>query len=134
MKTAKPTTIAIEGISEPTIIQYFDTLNQGNFAATSRLFTPSGILQPPFDSPLIGQTAIAQYLQAEAAGMKILPCKGLTQKSENGDTEIQVSGKVQTSLFGVNISWLFILTPTHKLSLAKIKLIASPRELLNLRH
>jgi Nuclear transport factor 2 (NTF2) domain len=133
METAEPTAIVIDGISEPTIIQYFDTLNQGDFAATSRLFTPSGIMQPPFDSPLIGQTAIVQYLQAEAADIKLLPCKGFTQNLENGDTEIQVSGKVQTSLFSVNVSWLFILTPSHELSLAKIKLIASPQELLHLR-
>lgn len=123
----------IEGITEPTILEYFATLNAGNFEETSHLFAIDGVLHPPFESEIVGHDAVFAYLQAEAKGMRLEPRQGIAQPLNDGFTEIQVTGKAHTSLFGVNVSWLFKLNSNKELSLVKIKLLASPQELLNLR-
>ncbi len=129
--TAEASTIA--GISEPTIARYFETLNAGDFEATGRLFADDGALHPPFENAIIGPAAIMAYLQTEAKGFKLQPMQGVTQPAANGCTDVQVNGKVQTPLFAVNVSWLFVLTSDQKLQCAKIKLLASPQELLTLK-
>lgn len=123
----------IEGVTEPTVLRYFETLNAGDFEATSGLFAAEGTLHAPFESPLVGQEAIAAYLKQEAQGMKLEPCQGITQTLDNDQIQVQVSGKVQTSWCGVNVSWLFVLSQDHSILAATIKLLASPQELLNLR-
>ena len=128
-----PTTLTIEGVSEPIIVRYFETLNQGNFEATGQLFAVDGEMQPPFEKPIVGSAAITAYLQAEANGFMLQPQQGMVQALDEGDKEIQVTGKVQTPLFSVNVSWRFILDGENNLLLAKIKLLASPQELLRLR-
>ena len=60
--------IAIEGITEPTILRYFETLNAGDFEAGAALFAPDGVMYPPFESGITGSGAIANYLQQEAQG------------------------------------------------------------------
>lgn len=124
--------LKIEGIAEPTIIRYFETLNAGDFEACAKLFAPDGVMYPPFESGIEGFEAIVAYLQTEAQGIKLEPREGIT-KMENDCLEVQVAGKVQTSWCGVNVSWLFVLNPQAEISTAKIKLLASPQELINLR-
>jgi hypothetical protein len=40
---------------------------------------------------------------------------------------------VQTSAFGINVAWLFLLNSHQKILSVTVKLLASPQELLNLR-
>ncbi|MBC1214567.1 nuclear transport factor 2 family protein [Trichormus variabilis ARAD] len=124
---------SIVGITEPTILQYFATLNAGEFAATAALFAVDGVMYPPFESGIVGPDAIATYLQQEAQGIKADPQQGLLETSEDGQTLVQVSGKVQTSWCGVNVLWLFTLNPEKQITHTQIKLLASPQELLALR-
>jgi hypothetical protein len=65
--------------------------------------------------------------------MQLFPREGIAEPLEDNQTQIQVSGKVQTSLFGVNVSWIFVLSSEKEILYARIKLLASPQELLNLR-
>ena len=51
--------LQIEGITEPQVLQYFETLNAGNFQATAALFAEDGILEAPFEDSLHGKEAIA---------------------------------------------------------------------------
>ncbi|MGA7933838.1 MAG: nuclear transport factor 2 family protein [Kovacikia sp.] len=125
--------IAIEGIDQPVILSYFQTLNAGEFGATSELFAVEGILQPPFEEAVEGRDAIAAYLQAEAKGLILQPDQGTSRPLENGCIEFQIAGKVQTAFFLVNICWDLLLSPQEEISLAKINLLASLQELLNLR-
>lgn len=126
-------TIAIEGISHPTVLRYFETLNAGEFEATSELFGSEGAMQPPFESPIVGKEAIAAYLQKEARGLLALPEKGISNDREDGCTEIQIVGKVQMPMFGVNVTWTFIFNSANQLIFARIKLNATPQELVKLR-
>lgn len=125
--------IQIEGISHSVILKYFETLNAGAFDQTSALFAIDGVMQPPFEKPIVGREAIAQYLKQEAKGLIAEPRQGNSQILDNGCLEFQITGRVQTPVFGVNVAWQFILSPDRELFLAKIKLIASPQELLSLR-
>ncbi|HAA29813.1 MAG TPA: nuclear transport factor 2 [Cyanobacteria bacterium UBA8553] len=127
------TDLAIEGITEPVVLRYFETMNAGDYEATAALFADTGVMHPPFEEPISGKDAIATYLQVEAKGMQLLPNKGIAETLEDDQTHIQVTGKVQTSVFGVNVSWIFILNPEREILSARIKLLASPQELLSLR-
>jgi hypothetical protein len=127
------TDLSIEGITEPVVLRYFETMNAGDYQATAALFAQTGAIHPPFEQPIEGRMAIATYLEAEANGMQLIPRKGLAEPLEDNQTQIQVTGKVQTPVFGVNVSWIFILTPEQEILYAKIKLLASPQELLSLR-
>lgn len=124
--------LVIEGITESAIIRYFETMNAGDYEATSALFADTGSMQPPFAEPISGRIAIANYLKTEAKGMQLAPKQGISD-SENEQTNIQVAGLVQTPIFGVNVSWIFILNPQQEILFTRIKLLASPQELLNLR-
>ncbi len=125
--------LTIEGINEPVVLRYFQTMNAGDYDATAALFEPTGAMHPPFEQPIEGQEAIATYLKAEAKGMQLFPRIGSIETLEDDRIQIQVRGKVQTPLFGVNVAWIFILNPEREILYAKIKLLASPQELLNLR-
>ncbi|MEG3875601.1 nuclear transport factor 2 family protein [Microcoleus sp. AT8-B1] len=117
----------------PGILQYFETLNAGDFDATANLFADDGVLHAPFEDPIIGNISIATYLKKEARGMQLEPQKGVSQILKDGNVEVQVSGRVQTSAFGVNVGWLFLLNSDQKILSVTVKLLASPQELLNLR-
>lgn len=125
--------ISIEGIEERTILHYFETLNAGKFEQTAALFAAEGAMHPPFEAAVIGQDAIAAYLQAEAQGMQLFPHEGIAELLDDGQLMVQVSGKVQTPWFSVNVSWQFLLNSEREIISARIKLLASPQELLNLR-
>lgn len=123
----------ITGVAEPAVLDYFISLNAGNYHATAALFSPDGVLNPPFEEPVVGREAIAAYLQAEAAGMQLHPHQGSVVFLEANGVAVQVKGKVQTSLFTVNVGWQFILNAQGKINSATINLLASLEELLPLR-
>ena len=125
--------IKIVGITNPTVLRYFETLNAGDFEATANLFAEDGVLHAPFEEPIIGSSSIATYLKTEARGMQLEPQQGVSQILEDGNVEVQVSGRVQTSAFGINVAWLFMLNSDQKILSVTVKLLASPQELLNLR-
>ncbi|MEX0269177.1 ketosteroid isomerase family protein [Leptolyngbyaceae cyanobacterium UHCC 1019] len=123
----------IEGIDEPTIFHYFETLNAGSFEQTSQLFALEGMLQPPFEAMIIGSEAIAAYLHQEAKGFVLLPQQG-HKVLDSDDAEFLVAGRVQTPWFTVNVSWTFILNSNQQIMLAKVNLLASLQELMHMRH
>lgn len=123
----------IEGIDESVVWRYFQTMNAADYEGTAALFAPTGVMHPPFEEPKEGTEAIATYLKAEAKGMQLFPREGIAETIEEDQIQVQVKGKVQTALFGVNVAWIFILNPEREILYAQIKLLASPQELLNLR-
>jgi hypothetical protein len=123
----------IEGIDEAVVWRYFQTMNAADYEGTAALFAPTGVMHPPFEEPIEGTEAIATYLNAEAKGMQLFPREGIAETIEEDQIQVQVKGKVQTSLFGVNVAWIFILNPEREIIYTQIKLLASPQELLNLR-
>lgn len=133
LQLADVPSLSIEGVIEPTIFRYFETLNASDFEGTGALFAADGAMLPPFESPVVGKEAIAAYLQAEAKGMQLFPREGICEKLEDGYLQFQIAGKVQTPFFSVNVSWIFVLNPQSEIFSATIKLLASPQELLNLR-
>ncbi|PZV09604.1 MAG: nuclear transport factor 2 [Leptolyngbya sp.] len=132
-----PSRIAIAGIDEPVISQYFETINAGNFDATSQLFAAEGMLQPPFEAIVTGETAIAAYLKQEAKGFILLPQQGQealeSDDLKSGDTDFLVWGRVQTPWFTVSVSWRFILNSNQEIVFAKVNLLASLQELMHMR-
>ncbi|MBD1823900.1 nuclear transport factor 2 family protein [Cyanobacteria bacterium FACHB-DQ100] len=125
--------IEIEGISHPIILRYFETLNAGEFEATSQLFAIEGAMQPPFEQPIIGREAITAYLQKEAPGLTALPQAGTSHTTDQNAIEFQITGRVQMPMFGVNVTWYFTLDSNDQLMFTRIKLNASPQELMKLR-
>jgi hypothetical protein len=125
--------ISIEGIDEPIVYRYFQTLNAGEFQETAGLFSEGGVLIAPFEEGITGREAIEKYLNEEARGLLAYPRQGTREILENGSISIVVAGKVQTPLFGVNVRWTFQLTPESEIASVEVKLLASPQELLNLR-
>jgi hypothetical protein len=125
--------ITIEGITEPTILSYFTTLNAGDFTNTAELFAEDGVMYPPLESAVIGRDAILSYLNQEAQDIKAEPQQGITENLDHNHLQIQITGKAHTSWCSVNVMWLFILNPQREILEAKIKLLASPQDLLSLR-
>lgn len=123
----------IEGITEPVILNYFTYLNSGDFKATADLFATQGILQPPFESPIVGREAITEYLNLEGKGLELLPKQGTSEITEDELTKIIITGKVKTSLFSINVSWDYILTSDQEIAFAEIKLLEALQELLHLK-
>ena len=125
--------ISIEGISAPAIANYFITINREEFTETAALFTEAGEMHAPFEKPIVGREKITSYLIKEATGMKLLPMQGICETED--DTErFKVLGKVRTSMFSVNVAWYFTLNQEGQLTTARIKLLASPQELLTLQN
>ena len=125
--------IKIAGITKPAVLRYFETLNAGDFVATANLFADDGVLHAPFEEPIIGKSSIGTYLKTEARGMQLEPQQGISQILEDGTVEVHLSGRVQTSAFGINVGWLFLLNSHQEILSVTVKLLASPQELLNLR-
>ena len=122
----------IEGVNEPAIFRYFQTMNAGEFHHTAALFAKDGVMHPPFEEAIIGPEAIANYLHKEGQGIKAYPCQGFIGNTESENSRFQVTGKVETPLFGVNVLWVLTLNKEREILSAQIKLLASPRELLSL--
>ncbi|MGJ3253713.1 MAG: ketosteroid isomerase family protein [Elainellaceae cyanobacterium] len=126
-------TIIIDGISDLSIYRYFEMLNTEDYSAAAALFASDGALRPPFEEPIIGREAIAHYLTTEAAGMRLQPRQGTLERLDDGNTQYHITGKVQTSMFGVNVAWFFILNPQSDIVSVRVKLLAAPQDLLNMR-
>ena len=120
-------------IKESVIANYFATINQEDFEQTASLFSKDGTLLAPFEKPLVGKEAIALYLTKEAKGMKLFPLQEIEEATQEDYKKIKIVGKVQTPFFSVNVSWYFTLNQANQIAIAKIKLIASPQELLGLQ-
>lgn len=126
-------TTNITTITKPAIQRYFESLNAGEFEETANLFADRGILHAPFEEPITGKSSIAAYLKTEARGMQLEPQQSVSKILADGTVEIQVSGRVQTAAFGINVGWLFLLNHHQEILAVTVKLLASPQELLNLR-
>ena len=111
---------------------YFKTLNQGQFDLAAALFSEKGQLIPPFDSPVVGRQAIADYLKQEATDMQFYPASETTQVLADGRLEVKVKGKVSTSAFSVKVVWNFIIADAE-IDLVMVNLLASLQELINIR-
>ncbi|MDJ0798674.1 MAG: ketosteroid isomerase family protein [Calothrix sp. MO_167.B12] len=133
MSTTENIIDSIPGITEPAILDYFHTLNAGEFHRTAALFATDGVMYPPFESGIVGKDAIANYLHQEAEDLKAHPRQGMVEALDNHNTQFQVTGKAQTSWCSVNVKWLFILNQYQEIVSVQIKLLASPQELLKLR-
>lgn len=117
----------------PTIISdYFASINHQDVPKTVMLFAEEGVMYPPFDSALVGRDAILAYLENEGKGMKLIPHIANLQELPTGELHYQVTGKVQTSLFSVNVSWYFVVYQSQIISV-KVKLLAELQELLKLK-
>ena len=130
------TTVSIKGISNKTILSYMEAMNAFDFESSVALFTSNGALQPPFKEPIIGQENILAYMRDECYGLKLMPERGISEKIEDGFTQIKVTGKVQTPWFGgrvvIDLVWRFLLDPDNQIFFVGIDLLATPQELLNL--
>ena len=133
---AQRTKVKIEGIDNPTILSYMNNLNANDFEALIELFTPDGALQPPFGRPIVGQEKVLGFFREECQNLKLIPERGISEPTDDGFTQIKVTGKCQTPWFGgnvgMNIAWRFLLNPQGKIFFVAIDLLASPKELLNL--
>ena len=128
-----PKIIPITAIAELAIANYFATINQENFTQTAALFAEAGELHAPFEQPIVGRKAIAAYLDKEAKKMQLVPQTGRYESTEGDLQQIKVQGKVKTPFFSVNVAWYFHLDREQQITIAKIKLLASPQELLGLK-
>ncbi|MEL7053500.1 MAG: ketosteroid isomerase family protein [Cyanobacteria bacterium J06588_5] len=120
-------------IAHKTVQRYFDSLNQGQFVTTAALFAQTGQLIAPFEGATVGPGNIQTYLEKKAKNMSATPQQWSFSPRENDQWQVEVSGKVKTTVFQVNVSWLFFINDSSQLISARVKLIASPIELLNLR-
>ena len=118
-------TLTFEELEDLNIIDYFDSINQGKFEQTAALFAEDGELLAPFEQPIVGRNNIQAYLSQEAPGMKLFPKSAIVTSSDI-NRQIQIKGKVKTSLLTVDVGWLFSLNHQEKINTAKIKLLASP--------
>lgn len=135
VQTAR-TSVTIEGVSNPTVLNYVNNMNANDFDAVIDLFTADGALQPPFQRPIVGRDNVFKYLREDCQNLKLMPERGVAELAEDGFTQIKVTGKVQTPWFGsgvgMNMAWRFLLNPEGKIFFVAIDLLASPKELLNL--
>lgn len=133
---SKRTRVAIEGVTNPTVLSYMDNLNANDFDALIELFAPDGGLQPPFQRPIVGKENVLRFFREECQNLRLIPERGVSEPTEDGYNQIKVTGKVQTPWFGagvgMNIAWRFLLNPDNKIFFVAIDLLASPKELLNL--
>lgn len=128
--------LTIEGVTEPTVLNYIQAMNVDDIETAVALFAAQGALQPPFQKPLVGREAIAAYLRDEGQGLNMKPKQGVSENVEDGFTQHKITGTVETPWFGgnvgMNIAWRFLLDPQGKIFFVAIDLLASPKELLNL--
>ncbi|OKH53877.1 Red carotenoid-binding protein [Calothrix sp. HK-06] len=130
------TKVNIEGLDNPTVLNYMNNMNANDFDALIELFAPDGALQPPFQKPIVGKDAVFRFFREECQNLKLIPERGVIEPVEDGFTQIKVTGKVQTPWFGaavgMNMAWRFLLNPDDKVFFVAIDLLASPKELMNL--
>ena len=120
--------------------EYFRSFNENQFEQTAALFDEAGALIPPFDSPEVGRQAIQAYLEKEASRVTAFPEQWESHPAEAGSTQITITGKVNAVVFKVNVAWFFTISnkgsneaADTKIQKVRVKLLASPAELLGLR-
>ena len=123
----------IEDIHSQTICNYFLKLNENNFEEFAALFSPNGLLFPPFESAIVGRDAISKYLQTTGIEVRAFPQSGILQPGNDGITVYQISGNVKTSYFTVNVIWTIELNAEEQIVSAKIKLLSTLQDLLHLK-
>ena len=133
MHTAAKSISTIQAITEPVILAYFQSINREEYGQTASLFADNGILHPPFEEEIVGREAIATYLATEAKGMKLEPQKETKELREDGYSNVLITGQVSTPLFSVRVAWEFVLNQASQILGVRVKLLASPQELLKLR-
>ncbi len=128
------TSVVIEGVDNATVINYMNLLNANDFDNLIELFLPDGALQPPFQRPIVGRESVLRFFREDCQNLQLLPDRGVTEPSDDGFTQIKVTGKVQTPWFGagvgMNVAWRFLLDPQGKIYFVAIDLLASAAELL----
>lgn len=128
--------VTIEGVTNATVLNYINNMNANDFDAVIALFTDDGALQAPFQKPIVGRDNVFRYLREDCQNLKLMPERGVVEPTDDGFTQIKVTGKVQTPWFGagvgMNMAWRFLLNPDGKIFFVAIDLLASPKELLNL--
>jgi hypothetical protein len=126
--------VVIEGVANPTVIEYMNLLNANDFDNLIELFLPDGALQPPFQRPIVGRDAVLRFFREDCQNLQLLPDRGVIEPSDGGFTQIKVTGKVQTPWFGagvgMHVAWRFLLDPQGKIYFVAIDLLASAAELL----
>ncbi|WP_019506750.1 orange carotenoid-binding protein [Pleurocapsa sp. PCC 7319] len=136
VEMSKRTKVSIAGVTNSTVLNYMNLLNANDFDELIKLFTEDGALQPPFKRPIVGKDAVLKFFKEECPNLKLAPEQGISEPTEDGYTQIKVTGKVQTPWFGagvgMNMSWRFLLNSENKIFFVAIDLLASPKELLNL--
>ena len=137
---SQDTSIAERESTEERLIveEYFRSFNKNQFEQTAALFDEAGALVPPFDSPEVGRQAIQAYLEKEASNITAFPQQWQSEKTEDGSYQVTVTGKVNAVVFKVNVAWYFVIASanadsTPQIQRVRVKLIASPSELLGLR-
>lgn len=137
---SSPPTELLAGLPFTCIKQYFATLNAGDFTATAALFAEDGVLFPPFEDGILGQAAIANYLQTEASGMQLVPHSAGLCPDDDSDAAapttgqtLEVKGMVKTPLFGVPVRWIFVVDAGDRIRSVGIQLLASLAELLQFK-
>ncbi len=132
---AQRTQVTIQGVTNPTVLDYINNMNANDFDAVINLFVADGALQPPFQKPIVGRDNVLRYLREECQNLKLMPEQGVSEPAQDGFTQVKVTGKVQTPWFsanvGMNMAWRFLLDPQGKIFFVAIDLLASPKELLN---
>ena len=113
--------------------RYFELFNRGEFHQVAQLFAAEGKLYPPFESPVVGQEAIAAYLIEEADGMELEPFAIEAHPCEGESRTVDVRGKVTALVFTVNVAWSFVLTTQSQIESVRVDLLASLEELLKIR-
>ncbi|MEH2287609.1 orange carotenoid-binding protein [Nostoc sp.] len=130
------TQVTIQDIDNPTVLSYMNLLNANDFDELIKLFVADGALQPPFQRPIVGKDAILRFFREECQNLSLLPERGVAEPTDDGYTQVKVTGKVQTPWFGaavgMNMAWRFLLNPQGNIFFVAIDLLASPKELLNL--
>lgn len=130
-------TLQLEAVTllqdEAVIAAYFQSFNAGDFETTASLFSKTGQLVAPFEDPLVGQEAIAAYLNSEAEGMIAYP-KAIEMVPESpAHRRLVVRGQVSATVFKVNAAWIFDQNALGEFERVRVKLLASMQELLTLR-
>ncbi|NMG57885.1 Red carotenoid-binding protein [Geitlerinema sp. P-1104] len=130
------TSVSIQGVDNPTVLNYMNYMNANDFDNLIKLFVEDGALQPPFQRPIVGKDNVFKFMREDCQNLKLMPEQGVLEPAEDGYTQIKVTGKVQTPWFGaavgMNMAWRFLLNPENKIFFVAIDLLASPKELLNL--
>jgi hypothetical protein len=80
------TKVSIEGVDNPTVVNYMNLLNANDFDALIELFTPDGALQPPFQRPIVGKEAVLRFFREECQNLKLMPERGVVEPAEDGYT------------------------------------------------